>query len=444
MELISINPNDAHQAEFDDIQGSFYALMARINNMLQATVSIGDNASMASDGTRSGSTATIIKIMKLPDLQLPTFDGKFEQWMSFKNAFRNLVDSRPELSNIDKLHYLCTALTGEASNKVSIFSVDGVNYNKAWEVLKRAYEVKRLIVSRNISLLLNPPVLDKETAVGLMKLADDEQQHVAALASLGVMISPHTVVNVLESKLPKSVADRWENKLARDQLPLPEQIYEFLYKEAVCVSKRERKRASDSGRAESEQPKKRGRTRSSNRALVMNTSTTYPACGIKRHPLFTCEKFKELAAPKRIEVVKAARLCYNCMRSHRDKPCGYSSCSICKKRHNTLLHLDQRVNTNRKDTSEAHSEPGPSAPPLPGMTSVGKRPRYDELDDDHAGRYASTINQRLDSRSGSIEGNHSMPRITRHGRNREFRNEEYRASLGFRCVQAIDVYQYHR
>lgn len=75
-----------------------------------------------------------------------------ENWLSFKNAFKNIIDSQSDLSDIDKLHYLKSALVGEAASKVNLFTIDGVNYAEAWDVLVRAYEVKRL---NHASLIFN-------------------------------------------------------------------------------------------------------------------------------------------------------------------------------------------------------------------------------------------------------------------------------------------------
>jgi len=63
-------------------------------------------------------------------MALLTFDGKYDSWLSFKNAFHNMIGLQMDLSDIDK-HYLKSALTGKAASKVRIFEIDGINYSKA-------------------------------------------------------------------------------------------------------------------------------------------------------------------------------------------------------------------------------------------------------------------------------------------------------------------------
>ena len=76
--------------------------------------------------------------------------------------------------------------------------IEGTNYRKAWDLLKRAYKVKRVSISQHLSLLINLPILEKETIDGLSKLADDAQQHVASLNTLGVDVGSEILVNTLK------------------------------------------------------------------------------------------------------------------------------------------------------------------------------------------------------------------------------------------------------
>ena len=268
-----------------------------------------------------------------------------------------MIGSRIDLSDIDKLHYLKSALIGDAASKIRIFAIDGINYTKAWEVLIRAYEVKRVLISRHISLLLNLPVIEKESTNGLCKLADDAQQHAASLSALGVNVGSEIIVHILETKLPKNTLEKWEAALERDEFPQVEQMYEFLYKSAVCASKRERAKAAEAGNSKDEPSIKRKNSSHSNRAFLLNTSRNCLICKNQRHPLYACDKFKELSVQKRIDTVKGAKICYNCLRSHKGVACKFSSCTICQRRHNTLLHLDNYgYNSNASKVVSAQAE----------------------------------------------------------------------------------------
>lgn len=199
---------------------------------------------------------------------------------------------RNHLFDVEKLQYLKSALTGEAANKVKILPIENSSYHKAWEILKRSYEVKRILISRHLSLLLNLPVLERESTDGISKLADDTQQHVASLAALGVNVGSEILVNLLESKLPKNTAERWEETLDRDDFPKIDDLYEFLYRTAVRVSKRIREvvRRDDNKIAP---PIKIKRARIANKTFVVSVTNKCAACKNKQHPLFNCDKFKQ-------------------------------------------------------------------------------------------------------------------------------------------------------
>lgn len=158
-------------------------------------------------------------------------------------------------------------------------------------------------------------------------------------------------MNLLESKLPKNTAEKWEETLDRDEFPKIDDLYEFLYRTAVRVSKRTR---IESNRREDDKSSTAGkRARLTSKAFVVNKVNNCTACGIKQHPLFKCDKFRQLDISKRIEIVRKARLCYNCMRSHVGKTCKYTNCTICHKRHNTLLHLERKTNAEGSGATDS-------------------------------------------------------------------------------------------
>ncbi|XP_011858942.1 PREDICTED: uncharacterized protein LOC105556456 [Vollenhovia emeryi] len=354
-ELAVLDPNANHRVEFEGIQERFYGLAGKIESILRPRDTSEPSTSVSSEEVRRGDIVPPVekRRIKLPETPLPKFDGRFEGWLSFKNAFYSMIGSRTDLAEIDKLHYLRSALTGEAANKIRIFETDGINYAKAWSLLERSYEVKRILISRHLSLLLNLPALDKETTNGLSRLADDAQQHVASLSSLGISVGHEMVVHLLETKLPRVTLEKWEATLERDEFPELEQMYEFLYKTAVCVSKRERAKVTDTEGSRGEPLSKKRRNQPSNQAFVVSAARNCIACKTRRHPLYLCDKFKQLPVPKRIETVRNAKVCHNCLRSHGDNPCKFSNCTICQKKHNTLLHLDQYPVTNRTSTTKA-------------------------------------------------------------------------------------------
>ena len=289
---------------------------------------------------------------------MPTFDGKYEHWLSFKHTFTSIIDSQSDLNEQDKLHYLQTALTDEAANKINVLLLDNPDYTQAWDLLKRSYEVKRILISRHLHFLMHLPIQGKETSEGLMKLADDAQQHVLALKSLGVTISSEILVHILEEKLHKNTLEKWEETLDRDRFPTIDEMYEFLYKSAVRVSKRKKPELSEQKSEQYNPPSKKKRPNESTQAFIVNSSNNNcVVCKDAQHPLFKCKKFAEMSVANRINIVKSAHLCFNCMRDHRGSKCKFGACKHCQKNHNSMLHYDKTPKTsNQTKSQDDHSK----------------------------------------------------------------------------------------
>lgn len=155
-ELTLLDPGEQHKDEFAILQERFYTLASKVENIINPSVHITSAGSSNNSIQPSGSgTAVLMKQrrLKLPEASLPKFDGRYENWLSFKNTFIAMINAQTDLSDVEKLQYLKSSLTGDAANKLKILSIEGSNYAKAWELLKRAYEVKRILISRHLLLV---------------------------------------------------------------------------------------------------------------------------------------------------------------------------------------------------------------------------------------------------------------------------------------------------
>jgi len=118
-ELVVLDPNDAHKDEFTNVQERFYSLASKVEEIINSNVSAAITSATNSAALPNGTATTIVKRrVKLPEATLPKFDGQYENWLSFKNTFIAMIDSQTDLSDVEKLQYLRSALTGEAANKI--------------------------------------------------------------------------------------------------------------------------------------------------------------------------------------------------------------------------------------------------------------------------------------------------------------------------------------
>ena len=89
-------------------------------------------------------------IQLLEPIKLPSFSGNIIDWRHYYNIFVELIHVRTDLTDIQKLHYLHSSLSGEALNVIKSIPITHENYAVAIDVLKNRYDSK-LIVSAPVS-----------------------------------------------------------------------------------------------------------------------------------------------------------------------------------------------------------------------------------------------------------------------------------------------------
>ena len=77
--------------------------------------------------------------VRLPKLEIPPFNGDKLKWSEFWDSFNALVHKNTSISDIVKLNYLMSKLTGEARQAVSGILHSNENYSLVVELLKERY-----------------------------------------------------------------------------------------------------------------------------------------------------------------------------------------------------------------------------------------------------------------------------------------------------------------
>ena len=98
--------------------------------------------------------------VKLPKLDVPTFDGNILNWKQFWEQFAVSVHDRSNLSNAEKLVYLQQAIkNGPAKTSIEGLSRSGDHYNEAVECLRSRYDRPRLIQRTHVQMIVDAPPL---------------------------------------------------------------------------------------------------------------------------------------------------------------------------------------------------------------------------------------------------------------------------------------------
>ncbi|XP_078051484.1 uncharacterized protein LOC144477625, partial [Augochlora pura] len=302
--------------------------------------------------------------VKLPKADLPRFDGKFEDWLSFKDKFSSMIDSHESLSNVQKLQYLQSALSGEAASVIKALATTDANYVHAWQFLEGTYANERLIVTRHVDLLVQAAPVIKETASNLRAFVNHVQQHLRSLKTLQVPVEhwDALLLSILRPKLALQTKLAFDSTLKDKELPRIQMLLQFLTQRARSLettsatsadlepSMVQKKTASPTF------PRRHVPSNSSPRkqlpkVFATSTKTSQIDCfHCKRsgHAIYRCEAFHALSVKERIQAAKRASLCSNCLRKgHTAEQCNSSCCRFCDGQHHTLLHVLQ----NHRETS---------------------------------------------------------------------------------------------
>ena len=101
------------------------------------------------------SSATMATGVKLPKIDVPTFDGNILNWQTFWEQFSIAIHECSSLSDTEKLVYLRHSLKDGAAKKViEGLSRSGYQYAEAIMCLKSRYDCPRLIHQTHVKKIV--------------------------------------------------------------------------------------------------------------------------------------------------------------------------------------------------------------------------------------------------------------------------------------------------
>lgn len=126
--------------------------------------------------------------IKLPRIDIPTFNGEYQEWTSFYDAFYSLIDSNPSVPDVSKMHYLRNSLSGSAFRMISKLPVTEANYKIAWKMLTERFHNTRLIVNACLNSFINQPTMKNGSANSLRSLIDTSKESIQCIESLNIPV----------------------------------------------------------------------------------------------------------------------------------------------------------------------------------------------------------------------------------------------------------------
>jgi hypothetical protein len=304
----------------------------------------------------------------LPRVELPLFDGTAIMWPRFVEQFYIQVHSRPGLTDSRRMDLLQSHLKGEAKRLIQGLGYSGRNYVQALKELKFVFGHRVSVARAYVNVLTNGGIIPSCDSLALRNFYVSVRDCVTTLRQMNYVseLSSGDVLQRTSKRIPNDKRVRWNDyvrKICHSREPgLPD--LEAWLKDCVdsdfnpyAIEARPSKQYQQSS------PFKNSHGYTAQQATLHNTSSQAPQMDLKKCPLCSeahhiskCCKYTEKSAEDRYALVKANRLCFNCLYpSHQIAACTSNVvCKVpgCKSKHHTSLHR-QRPSSARGATHDA-------------------------------------------------------------------------------------------
>ena len=295
---------------------------------------------------------------KLPQLELPKFNGDHIQWQSFWDKFAAVVHNS-DLPPVSKFTYLQSLLKGDALSAISGLSLTEGNYKIAIDILTQRFGRKERIVFGHVQHLLNIPAPGKSIS-DLWSLYDNLQTHIRCLESLDVTGDRYGVIltPLVLHKLPENIRLEWARLKDGKESDL-ESLLKFLHGEILRRERSQTFRPESSG---SHKPHSAHGSKYSTAAAlhigVGKNEREQKKCHVcdKGHLTHKCFSWNKLDPEGRKAQCYKKGLCFLCLGLHRVKTCKANIQCDCSGKHHPLLCPNIRtqgsiVNNEHSSTS---------------------------------------------------------------------------------------------
>lgn len=335
--LLSMKINPKYEVTYSTLS-AFDDLSCEIKNVLSSMTANIDSTT----STKSTSGSYHIKI---PTIELPTFEGDIQTFPFFYETFKRVIHTNPDLTDSERIHYLLSHLKGKASSVAAGIVPAAENYRVIWDALIAKYRDTRALAVNYLNQLFSlksagsspaniEKVFDKFTAIvaGLKQLKIDSMDDFifmyAGLKLLDSDIAKHYEMSLRTQKDPQGIDYDYFVKFVREQVKI-------LHRTAP--QRPDRSTAGSGGAsAPSAAPSRVSQ-------VYVATSPKCSLCHSTHTHLFRCSAFLKLNANDRFKFIKDNRVCGNCLSGqHTVSKCqSLTTCKKCNGKHHSLLHFDQ-------------------------------------------------------------------------------------------------------
>ncbi|XP_043264183.1 uncharacterized protein LOC122404315 [Colletes gigas] len=369
-----------HAKERDEFEVAYFEIITRVEQHIA-------QFRRARSTPISSSSSPAIKeppvTPRLPTIVLPEFNGDYNDWLRFRDTFESLIHNNETLSDIQRFHYLNSALKGPAARVTQSLGVSEANYRIAWSALKNRFEDPRSLVHHHTNALLDLPIMQKQTSSSLREFIDTANNHIRALGALGepVQTWDTLLISILSKKLDPFTAKKWEERVVTmpGRLKLHD-LVDFLEQQSKLLERTTTNRQPTvnlpnlTNKIDTTKPRIKTQF-----GVASHLASTQVQCIFCKgeHWLQYCDKLKAMPHAQLHDTIKRLQCCFNCLQlGHSIKNCTRGHCRRCGKKHHTLLHRDDATPQTR-EPSHLDSQAIASTSQVQSCLSGSKTPAID-------------------------------------------------------------------
>ncbi|KAI5735347.1 hypothetical protein M8J77_017205 [Diaphorina citri] len=285
---------------------------------------------------------------KLPPLELPSFNGNITDWPTFFETFKSLIHNNKTLSDDQKVQYLVSKLKDQALAVCAGIPPVGSNYEAIWQSLVDRYQDVRYLAGHYVDSILDFQAITTESKVSYNQFIDKFGASVVALQGLDIDdLAEYILYSIAIRKLDLGLSKKYETKvLTEDSMPKFSELLQFVKDYVRVIERTERTHTANVNVPPS--PKHAQIKKWPSKPVSFVTSPSHKkenscsVCKSGSHLLYQCNDFVNMNSFDRLDLIKSLKLCFNCFSpGHSVFMCTNKNvCKICKRKHNTLLHLD--------------------------------------------------------------------------------------------------------
>lgn len=343
----SVKPEE--ETVLEDLDGQVSETISDILAMLRSVVPPSSHDDLNISNTSNDSQSANTCHVRLPKIQLKTFNGDISQWIAFHNVFDVTINQNKSISDIDKFQYLLSCVQDEPFNLIKSLPLSNENYKIAYDTLMGRYHNPRVLKSLHINHIIDMPSCLETSAKMLRSFISQFREHSAALTSLDINVHDDNPVlmTLLLRKFDVNIRTKFESKRRQsNDLPTPDEFIKFLEGECCNMENaflinNNSTRSSSHTVATSATKVPTVRTKYKNVALTAHNASNCCIYCNHDHVVYSCSQFSKLTPNERLSFIKANNYCVNCLGSHKFKECtSKNTCRRCNKKHHTFLHLN--------------------------------------------------------------------------------------------------------